>query len=281
MSRKAFPLAVFFSLILALTTAIVPQQVVRAANITAVASGAWNAPGTWNCACVPSSSDNLTIPSGFTVDITGYVNNGSILNNGTLTNTNFFLNIGTLTNNGVVINSGTSIANPGVIDNAGVINSIGLAFIANVGVINTGCPGSITGAVFTNRPIYNCPGQINNPPPDDRLNWKHGDDFAAIYSRFDQQGNPDIVIYCIAPDASGVLAMTITQSDLVGVPMPPATNMLVKNRTMCHIRFYVLTTGEYQINTGPNKEGKVFVAIFTDLTGKGIYFKDFTVPTTG
>lgn len=39
--------------------------------IVAIASADWNAPSTWNCSCIPTSTDNVVIPSPFTVSING------------------------------------------------------------------------------------------------------------------------------------------------------------------------------------------------------------------
>ena len=39
--------------------------------ITAVGDGAWNIPATWSCTCVPTSTDNVVIPSPRVVDVDG------------------------------------------------------------------------------------------------------------------------------------------------------------------------------------------------------------------
>jgi hypothetical protein len=42
----------------------------RAATITAISSGNWVLPRTWNCNCVPAKGDNVAIPAGITVNVT-------------------------------------------------------------------------------------------------------------------------------------------------------------------------------------------------------------------
>lgn len=44
---------------------------VRPNVITAVGDGAWNTPATWSCTCVPTSTDNVVIPSPRVVDVDG------------------------------------------------------------------------------------------------------------------------------------------------------------------------------------------------------------------
>ena len=44
---------------------------VRPNVITAVGDGAWNIPATWSCTCVPTSTDNVVIPSPRVVDVDG------------------------------------------------------------------------------------------------------------------------------------------------------------------------------------------------------------------
>lgn len=40
-----------------------------AATITAIASGSWVDPATWNCSCLPGKSDDIIIPRGITVSV--------------------------------------------------------------------------------------------------------------------------------------------------------------------------------------------------------------------
>jgi hypothetical protein len=63
MRRYFFLLVIIFSVGLAPTMA-------DAATITAVTSGSWVTPGTWDCNCLPAKSDNIIIPHGITVSVT-------------------------------------------------------------------------------------------------------------------------------------------------------------------------------------------------------------------
>ncbi|RMG81837.1 MAG: hypothetical protein D6707_04105, partial [Bacteroidetes bacterium] len=79
-----------------------------AINITSVQSGRWNQTSTWDCGCVPSATDDVTIASGHTVDLRNNttvnkltIQSGGMLNcgNNTLTiNGNLVIN-GELNNN--------------------------------------------------------------------------------------------------------------------------------------------------------------------------------------
>ncbi len=113
-------------------------------------------------------------------------------------------------------------------------------------------------------------GAIGGPPPDNRLNWQFGDDLAVLYVQQDAAGNPALHIYCVNANSAGVLGLVVTSADLAGIPDPPARNTLVAQSAVCAVSFWVLTTGEYQVNIR-NTAGKVFVIVMQDLAGSGIY----------
>jgi hypothetical protein len=109
---------------------------------------------------------------------------------------------------------------------------------------------------------------------DDRINWKHGDDYAAIYPRKDAKGNPILNIFCIDAKGNGLFGYTLTQEMFNKAPAKPDKNTLVGETSVCRvpIKFYVLTSGEYQINIGPSAEGKVDVIVFTGLPPTNIHY---------
>ena len=110
--------------------------------------------------------------------------------------------------------------------------------------------------------------------PDDRINWKHGDGYAVFYPRQDDKVDPVLQIYCIDERGKGWLADIITQEMFDKAPAKPAANTKVGETNVCGvpIKFYVLTTGEYQINIGPDYEGKMDVIVFAGLPPTNIHF---------
>lgn len=62
-----------------LSAAISASQATNAAgNVISITSGLWNQTSTWNCACIPSASDNVTIANGHTVGINVNANCNSL-----------------------------------------------------------------------------------------------------------------------------------------------------------------------------------------------------------
>ncbi len=49
------------------------HNVINAANCTAITSGVWENPTIWSCGRVPLCTDNVTIPSGYTVTVTSQI----------------------------------------------------------------------------------------------------------------------------------------------------------------------------------------------------------------
>jgi hypothetical protein len=120
---------------------------------------------------------------------------------------------------------------------------------------------------------YDCP---NDAAPDDRINRHHGDTYAIIYPRRDDAGKPALHIYCVDPAGNGTLDLTVTQEMFDKVPTPPSENTEVAStKCLVPVSLYVLTTGEYQINIGPDIEGKMDIVIFTGLPPANVYYNYF------
>ena len=101
-------------------------------------------------------------------------------------------------------------------------------------------------------------------PPDNRINWRMGDDIAAIYRDADDAGNPALSIYEINADAEGELRFKVTMADLQPyLDNPPAHNTEIMSAGK--VTLYALSSGEFQISLGPNAEGKIYDLIFTTL----------------
>lgn len=70
-----------------------------------------------------------------------------------------------------------------------------------------------------------------------------------------------IDVYSINADSHGTLAFTATNEEIEAVGDSPEVNTLID--AFGNIRLYRLTTGEFQINAGPDAEGKEYVLIWT------------------
>lgn len=68
-------------------------------------------------------------------------------------------------------------------------------------------------------------------------------------------------------------AFDLTAKELAALPELPEENILVDE--YYEIAFYKLTTGEYQVNAGPDAEGKVFVLNFTGCPATNVYESTF------
>lgn len=71
--------------------------------------------------------------------------------------------------------------------------------------------------------------------------------------------------------------VSISGDALAEYPAQPEENTLLVSSADGYINIYLLTTGEYQINIGPDAEGKVTVIIFTGLPRTNVYRRDFNV----
>ncbi len=95
-----------------------------------------------------------------------------------------------------------------------------------------------------------------------------GDLVARIYPAF-SGGAPALHIYCLGEGT--YLGLVVSSADLADYPERPASNTLVARSRVCPVAFYILTTGEYQVNIGPDREGKTYVTIFRGLPPSGVY----------
>ena len=108
----------------------------------------------------------------------------------------------------------------------------------------------------------------NDPPP--TLNIGLGSHTAALFINDDADGNPRLDIYDVDANSNGSYLMDVTQDDIAPyIGNPPATNTLIESAGFAAL--YVLTTGEFQLNIGPDDEGKTYVIIFDDIPPSTIY----------
>lgn len=107
-------------------------------------------------------------------------------------------------------------------------------------------------------------------PPDTRLNWNTGDLQAVIYPAYDDQGDDALHVYGVNSNSRGYFLFAITPADLAPYQdVPPAENTLIHQ--VENVAAYVLTTGEIQLNIGPDAEGKVWVVIIDGLPATHVY----------
>ena len=120
-------------------------------------------------------------------------------------------------------------------------------------------------------------GSIITQPPDERSNWQRGDLHAVVYPALDDAGSPAIHVYCVDAEGNGFISMIITEDDLAGFDPLPSSNTLVKQSDDCPVSFYILTTGEYQINIGLVATGGVYEVIFSGLAMNDLYYGYFNL----
>lgn len=93
-------------------------------------------------------------------------------------------------------------------------------------------------------------------PGDDRIN-RQAYASAAVYCDTD---NSRVAIYGIDADGVGFPAIFVPYADLPDTPSGQDGHRLISQFE--NVSFYRLTTGEYQVNAGPDSEGKSYVAIW-------------------
>ena len=107
------------------------------------------------------------------------------------------------------------------------------------------------------------------------INQGHGDHWVVLYNDVTDSGDPAVNVYCII-DGQGQYGGQFSKWELKSYPRNPDGNTTVKIITSCAVPVgvYILTTGEYQVNIGPDGEGKTAVVIFRKMPPVGVYFLD-------
>lgn len=105
---------------------------------------------------------------------------------------------------------------------------------------------------------------------DDRINRGRGDLVAALYVRADREGRPVIRVYNITVASEGVFAGDFTYAMIEPyLNNPPSRNTQLQ--TIGKVTLYALTTGEFQINIGPDAQGKTYVLIWRGFPPRSLY----------
>ncbi len=99
-------------------------------------------------------------------------------------------------------------------------------------------------------------------PPDDRLNYGKGDvTNGIVYART----NNGITIYGINEFGEGFLGANVPFDELPNCDPAPSENQLLASSADGKYSIWLLTTCEYQVNMGPDAEGKVQVIIWQGI----------------
>jgi len=107
-------------------------------------------------------------------------------------------------------------------------------------------------------------GTLNISAPDDRLNWRMGDEFAVMFPETTDDGSMRLDVYCYL-DGQGQWAFTVTESDVAAANAEtPSEPVLLGSASVCRAEFYLLPNGELQMNIW-TPEGKLYEIFCDDL----------------
>lgn len=136
---------------------------------------------------------------------------------------------------------------------------------------------SVTSGAYT----WDCVNQTVNPGggggpvftgDDDRLNLSHGELMAVLYARTDRSGKPGVHVYGISGASTGYLLGVYSYSDFEKfLGKPPSENTKIKS--IGKSTLYALTSGEFQINIGPDEKGELHQVVFSGVPPTNVYFR--------
>lgn len=110
-----------------------------------------------------------------------------------------------------------------------------------------------------------CACPVDNPPINCYGNF-------SIYTVTRDDGTCAIVIFALDANSNGIRVISQSARRLALVPANPPQNVLLAKSDTYQIYLYKLTSGEYQVNVGPDRESKVFQVRWTgcpaDITGR-------------
>jgi hypothetical protein len=107
--------------------------------------------------------------------------------------------------------------------------------------------------------------EVSSPPcSDGRLTYFTCDQ-VAVYPRASEDGVGWAIYRLLRGSDAGQFALDIPETRFENLPDTVEANCTIDASDDGKVVVYLLTTGEIQINVGPDDEGKVFVFIFDDL----------------
>ena len=89
--------------------------------------------------------------------------------------------------------------------------------------------------------------------------------------------DPVLAFYHILDDSTGMLLYYVPASTLAQYPDHPDHPILVHQSDDGKFAFYILPTGEYQVNVGPDTEGKIEALTFTGIPPENVTLRSFNV----
>ncbi len=87
-----------------------------------------------------------------------------------------------------------------------------------------------------------------------------------------------IYIYGLNANSEGYLSLYVSAAELAALPAYPSVNLVIRVSPDGLFGIYKLTTGEYQVNIGPDATGKVQVIIFRGLNAENLRLSEYHVP---
>lgn len=130
-------------------------------------------------------------------------------------------------------------------------------------VLDTAPPGSVV--TSTSCRYTGLPGdEVLAVRPDDRINWRAGDDLAVLYTRPDDFGNPALDVYCVYGN-EGFWRFRLTEADLEAWNDSLPQEVPVATVPECNASLYELDNGQIQVNITIDAD-KYFEIICEDLT---------------
>lgn len=194
---------------------------------------------------------------------------------------------------GAVVNAATSVDATAIFEANGQTyqqaagHTSGAAVTFHIAFDNTLTSGMFyvqSGSITSETYLLNCStlttdkigGDAGGSGGDDRLNPNNGDLLNVLYSRTDRAGKPEIRVYRLDANSNGVLAGAFAYQDYAAyLGKAPARN--VRLATVGKSTLYALTSGEFQINIGPDSEWKVYSIILDTIPPTKVKYSSFKV----
>ena len=125
-------------------------------------------------------------------------------------------------------------------------------------ILNITCPSAhdAVGTVFIQNQFFDVTETIQPDLPTAPLILNNG---AAVITT---ENTPQGLAFVLWDATQTGKTFRITPEQIGAVPALPESNTLIATSDDGYYRFYRLTTGELQLNIGPDFEGKEFVTIF-------------------